>query len=722
MVPQDAGKDVQCANPECIVPVFKSKRPKVEAPPEEKPKGNKTLMIAGGVVGLIVVGIGIFAMMSSEPDKPVVTDGPIFQPPTPVECDDCKPVECDNCKPEVITPAEIVRESLTKVVDAARERGDHNRNAGTQLAAETLAVGGDIKQAQSELKRLQAAGSTTGYLQVQPFAEIAFAQLKKQDREGAAKTALDGLTRTKNLPPTVRRSLDAATSLAAALIASGKRDEGVQLIADQIAEAEGKLGIRGDSSVLWRAALDSGTYDVGLEASRPYHAYMPESLRVGVIETLIALGFESEARSLIDTATNETSRDSCYAAWAGRLSEMKPATVIQTVSEFIAGGKVSAIAETRMWAAVASHLNAKGKTEGAQTAFTNALTASGKIAAPVPEKTFSMKEIYDSQGKAFLGLQNPAVEESAALAFIDLAIVSTQLKSTEQTAEFLDKGLAYARATTPGPVWTQQKYDECNNQENSVKSQLQSIPGIGSSASQLRSDFIRYRRQCERLNERAQERFRLQTLLLRAVAKSGQTELVWKTIVAQNGQSDPQLKEPYLTTSLPGLLAIQANLDRNNSLRQEIMTAQKNKVDVEVVDRGIAQVRAAFNQKDLKGSADSLRNFYKSSATKAVRDEADIEALGLIADVMNSSSVIETFQYITTLADPVLRQDAFMLFAAETAKRESAPQLWDHLKTPAIRELGALDKASIYRGLVTSIQNPKTAAATGSTTDTTGGE
>lgn len=715
MPASEAGKDVQCANPECIVPVFKSKRPKVEAPPEEEPKSKKGLIIGVSVVALLAIGVGVFMMMNGEDPKVVTDDNPLPMPgPIGVEeCDDCPPVECDDCKPTQISLAEIKEQSKTKVVDAARDRGDHNRNVGTQLAAETLAVAGDLDAANSELKRLQSAGRATGYLQIQPFAEIAWEQLRRGDIEAATKSATDGLARANNLPPTVRRSLDSVISLAAVLTAVGKKDEAVQLIAEQIADAEGDVGTRGDASVLWRTSLDSGTYDIGLESSRPYHVLMPESLRIGMIETLVSHGYPDEAWTLIETARQVASQDACRAAWAGRVAEMNPQSASQTVQEAITGQDISATGRTRVWAAVASHLKHHNQADQAQVAFDKALAAAEGMDAPKPVKALSMKQIYESQGKAYLGLENPSQEESSAMACADISLVSVQFGQTGQAVGFLEKSMAYARATTPSPARTLELFNECENQEGQVKRKLQNELNIGSSAPEVRSAFNRYRRQCERFNTMAFERLRKQVVLLRAMAHAGLRKEVWMYVLARSKEQDIQSRESLLDTTLPGLAIVLADLNLENELKKEILDTKENRVEIDIVDRGIGQAVADFLQGNWKNSGETLREFYKSKSMKGDRDRADIGALGLICDVMRQQSTVETFEYLVTLSDPVLRQDGFMLFASYTAQQGAAHELWEHLKTPAIRELDALDKAAIYRGFVTGASERKSAPVTG---------
>ncbi len=716
LLPQDAGKDVQCANPECIVPVFKSKRPKVEAPPEEESDNKKTFIIA--VVAVVLLGsvFGIYSMMGpKDPEGPIGGTGPDNGPVGSQECDDCPLiVDCDDCKPEAISIAEIKSQSLKKIERAVggKGSGDQNPFIGKQLTAQAFAVSGDIAEAQKHLKRLRAGGASTGYLQLQPAADIAWAQLKNGDQDAATITAMDAVVEARKVPRNLRRtlgnvrsSLDAVTSITAVLVAVGKQDEAVKFISEQIKDAEGDLGYRGKASALWRAAYDSQTFDVGLEASRPYHIVMPEPLRMGVIETLVAKGRPSEAFSAISTANSVSATDACRAAWAGRLAEMNSESVIADVTAKESG--VSPVGLTRMWAAVASHLKTRKQDESAQVAFDKAVAAAAKIPAIQPEKVPTMKEIYNSPGKAYLGLSNPSAERSAAMACADIAMVSIQFQNTVQAKEYLEKSMAYARATTPSPAKTQELYDACQSRSNSVRSQLQSTLEL--SSSQVRGAFNRYRKQCQALNEFAADRFQFQLDLLRGIAKAGLLQETWDFASARHELADSTEREPFLDSSLPGLLIILAELNDRQDLKQSVYTALDDP-EFDAVDRSTGAIRVDFQKGNMRAAADNLRQFYRSKPAHDSRDRSDMIALEIIGNVQRKRSVKATFEFITTLVDPVLRQDAVLLFAAYTSQTGTASELWEILNTQNIRELSGLEQGAIYLGFVSAI--PKASATT----------
>lgn len=707
--PQDAGKDVQCRNSDCPVPIFKSKRPKVEAPPEE-PKKNKLPLIVGSVLTVCVLA-GVAFMLSGGDEGPETGSGGGYGgggyggSNNDDECDSCPIVEeCDNCPPERISVAEVQQRSLVKVVEAARDRAKgYNPNEGTRLAAETFALAGQVQEARKELQRLESGGEKTAYLQLQPLAEIAWAQIRQGETDAAAATAKEASGKTQNLPSTVRRSLDSLTSVAATLVATGQLDLANQLMAEQVKSVGGNLGSRGDSSVIWRTALDSGTYDISLEASRPYHVFMPESMRIGVIETAVTHGFHQESLQLIAGAQGVDSQDACRAAWAGRVTETSPSTALTLVENMLGG--VHAVGQARAWAAVASHFASQNNSPAAQDALSRALAAAGQMAEPQPETAPSMKQLYDARSEPFNGLSHPALERSASMACADIAIVSLQLKNTAQAAEYTQKAMAYARATTPSPARTQEIYDEADKQRVSVRSELQRLLSVD--ADEARRAHIRYRQAAENLNKLAQERLAFQIELLRAIAKSGLHAEVFDLAMTQHQISDVQQREPFLDHSLPGLVFVLADLDGNDALTARIREVLGRNLNIDPVDAAIGTVRRQLQQGSIKRAASTLRDIYSAKVALTSRSRTDVEALSLIATVQQTRPISETFEFLTSLTDPSLRQDAFLMFAAQSARAGKAVDFWELLQTPVVRELQPLDRASIYRGFVTELSRAK---------------
>ncbi|TWT40137.1 hypothetical protein KOR42_49850 [Thalassoglobus neptunius] len=720
MPPEDAGKDVQCCNSECIVPVFKSKRPKIEAVVEEDGSGKKYLIIAASVAAVALIGIVLKMTVFSTPEDPNVV-GPVPVPycqdcpddPDPKECDDCPPPE-----PQEISLAQIRTESLNKIANVALDRRDNrNPNVGTQLAAEAFAVSGDVNRAIEQLKRLQTTARSTPHYQVQPLAEIAWAQLKAGDTTAAGASAADGLEKASSLPPRLRRSFDAVTSLAAVLVALGKNEEANKLISSQKAQ-----GPAGTASVIWRVALDSRTYDIELESERPYHVAMDEPLRVGVVETLVAHGYPKQAFAFALEAKDVDQRDAALAGWAGRITELEPDSAIQTVTNQLANQEVTNTGKVRIWCAVASHLASKGLSGPSETAYAKALEFYDNIESPPAAPTPSMKDIYDSQGRPHLGLPNPSPNQTAASACTDVALVALQLGKPEEAQAAVEKAMAQTRAMTPSPAKTQALFDECERSGDSVRYQLDSLLDLGGSSSKIRREFGRYRLQCERLNNVAKERLAFQVQLLRAVARQGLVPEIWTMVQDRSSASDVADQEPYFQTTLPGFLQTRAKLAGNSSLKSEIESAINASRDYQydLVDLRSTQIQELIAQKKLDAAADQIKQVYQLSKVRENRkqldpDELDVAILGQIGDAQKQATAEETLVLISDSFDPILKEDAAMLYGGYSVQAGKAPTIWELLKTPLVRDLGALERTAIYRGFLTELARPQTKAPSTST-------
>ena len=708
MPKEQAGKDVQCSNSECIVPVFKSKRPKIEKV-EEEPKSKAGLIAAVSVAALVVVGVVVwFVVLNPEEEDPMSQ----FETPGPItpSCADCEePVICADCeepKPDILTLVEVREESLELVVDRATDRRDNRSpDTGTQIATEALAISGEIKKAQAQLKRLQASARNAPHLQVEPLAEIAWAQLAAGDEASALKTAMNAVDKSKTLPPSSRQSVNASTLLASVLIALGKTEDAEKLIRSQKA-----TGWRGTASVLWRTALDSRTFDMDVEHERPYYCAIPEPMRAGVVATLVARNRPDDAFTFAQSIEDLPTRDASLATWAGRVTEVNGESAVELISGKLQPASLTPIAQTRVWSAVASHLATANASGGADSAYQKAAEAAGQIAEPKSAPRYSMKRIYDSRRMKNLGLGETATSRSASSAFTDLAIVGIQLGKTTEAAGHLKKSMQHARGMTPSPARTQDWFDECQNREGSIKAQLNRILNLKNDSSDIRNSFISYRKQCEKLDDEADARFAFQVDLLRAVARHGLLDEVWNIAKTAENADNVDEREPFMTTSLPGFVAIKARFQKLESLRSELEGAINayDNYQYDRIDGRMSLVEDRLRAKNFAAAADELKQLYQMSKDRKFRgaidaDRLDVVALARIAELQQTESLENTILFITKSFDKLLKEDAMLFLGGYVIQAEKAPELWKLLKTPLARDLGSLEYTTMYRGILTAI-------------------
>lgn len=702
LAPADAGKDVHCCNPECMVPVFKTQRPQVEEAPPEVTGQNKPLLIGGSIVALLAAGAAVwFFVFQKPPQVDVVEEQPLPVAPTTDTLHGLTPEQnrvVQQVEAPPATVAEIRKKTLENIAERARQR-ERNRNAayGAQLAAEAYAEAGDLGKAQDSLKRLQSTARDAPYFQIQPLVEIGWRQLAGGALDEARQTAQTAVSKAKGLPTSVRNTLDAVTALAALLVATDRLDDAKNLI-----QQDQDTGARGSLSVLWRAAVDAKTFDLEAEAGRPWHIAMPEPMRIAVVESLVARGQADQALAFAATGRDVASVDACRAAWAGRLAQLQPGQALASVAAGLQSGKASPAGQCRAWAAVVAMAISRNDPMLAQSALEKAVAALSEVqsrtSVPVPNK----KALHDSEGKPHVGLANPAPSHSAALAAADVALV--QLRSGEKDAAWANfqKALDYCRGMTPSPAATQALVDECQQQEPAVRQELNRLLSLGNDDERVRPAFFRYRRQCGKLDELADERLAIQVQILRAAAQGGLLEEVWTLAQQRSQEPDIQQREPYLDTSLPGLLLSLAREAGQSGLVTKITQARSDKPIVpDPIDDLAAKVSHLISAGKLREASDALEKGYRSDLAKKEPFRLDEQALRATSRIQSSQPPEQVIAFIQNLFDPVIQEDAFFLLAGDAMRRGAAAELWK--LTFDSRDLEALEHVAIYRGYIAGL-------------------
>lgn len=700
--PEMAGKDVQCSNPECIVPVFKSKRPKIEKE-EVAPKGNFGIILTVVSAAIVIVVAVIYQSVFNKPKN----DEIVISPPVPTTCADCEqPVDPGTTQenvPKGPTLEDFRNEARQLVVKKATDRQDNRSpDFGTQFASEALAVSGEIAKAQDQLKRLQATARNAPHLQVLPMTEIGWAQLGQGDRAAALQSATDALAKAKALPQTVRQSSSAAILLAGLLLALEKPDEAAGLLGDQKV-----THWRATTATVSRAAIDSRTFQVDLEAARPYHIAMSEPLQVGVVNLLVAREQFETAFGFANALSNSATKDACFAAWAGRLCDVQGEQAVATITQKLQSTQLSPVGQTRGWAAAAAHLYQHELSEAAGIALQNAVQAAQGIPSPPPSSGLSIKSISESQSQPNLGLGDTLSLRSAASAYTDLALVSAQAGNTNDVAQFLELAMQQARGMSPSPAKTHALVDECNNQEASVKSQLNAALNLRNNDSQIRNRFIDYRRQCGKLNDVANERLDFQVQLLRAAARQGLVSEVWRITKIAASETDLAKQETYFETSLPGYLEIQAKQQGLDAIRQEIATSiqETRQYSYDLVDQHISQFEDQIRDGKIKAAANQLQMLYRMTSDRSLIDKIDGDRLDLIAlahtsKLQRSLSQADFITFIPETLDKLFKEDAMLMFGGYVAHQNKLAELWGLMKSDVARELGALEVTAMYRGVL----------------------
>ncbi|HXY37260.1 MAG TPA: hypothetical protein VEI07_23730, partial [Planctomycetaceae bacterium] len=313
-----AGKEIRCANRECMVPVFIAPRPEKKQEEEAaaaKKLTPKNLLMAAMAVGLIAFAVGFF--LKNQP--PEITKNPQpeeFHPKSVVakdKGDEPPPVVVPVEKP--MTLGEERKPALTLMARAAEDKS-HNRSRPLcqRLTAHTAAECGDLETAGKFLEMLEHAENGLTFYRVPPLTSLAWRDLTGGRHEAPRASPggpLDEATRAAaDLPVEGAFSLDAAAWLAAALTVAGRDGPARALVAKFPASGSpGRLAAAEARAEAWntcdvdRADQNRLLVD-GLSLQLPL-----------VVELVVARGFPSAALHLAESTPDESLRTECEVAW-----------------------------------------------------------------------------------------------------------------------------------------------------------------------------------------------------------------------------------------------------------------------------------------------------------------------------------------------------------------------------------------------------------------------
>ncbi|MFG0297466.1 MAG: hypothetical protein ACF8PG_16280 [Maioricimonas sp. JB045] len=691
------GKDVKCSNPKCLMPVYTAPEPEKDETEDEAPAANWTTRIFWGVAGtaalagLITVYMVVFNAEVDETDPldipPIVSstnddeEDPLLDPngggKTPA---------ADTTPP--VTPEEIRDQALPEMVKAAQQR-DSNRSKpyGRQQAAEAYALVGDLSKARQQVSRLADVGRTVPFYRIAPLVEIARRQRESGDLAGSNAT-LDKAMAVASFPRVGRQPLDAVGALAAALVVNDRLDEAKELVTGHSAG-----GTRGTMSALWQGATELKTYNVAIEAMHPYLRQMPGPIWVAVTRTVAREGTVDQAVSWANAAGDVSVRDNSLAAWAGVAAGRGGDEDLQGI-EAIAGG-ASPAARVRIWAAVADAQLLAGRADAAKASLEKADAALAEMAVPQPQPVPGMKAIYQSIGRSNAGLPDPAPSYSAALAAADLAELHQRLEQPETAWERIRTALRFTAGTAPGLSATR-ALTEQNSDFNRSSTEQQLKSAVGLRDSEVFLAFNRYRRQCEMLNDEAEKRFRFEVQLLRRAVRLGLEDSVWSLVDGQDEVLGTSVAQPYLESTLSGLLSVTAKERGNAELEAAIRsglagTSQKTSPS-DVIVIGVQRMLGAHQFGQI---AQVLRSYYRTPGHD--RYIADREVLIAISKYQDEAGYSATVDLILQLPDPLIREDCLLLASARAGQNRQEDAAW---KTLAKLNLPATERVAAYRGLI----------------------
>jgi hypothetical protein len=709
IAPSQAGKDVKCCNPSCRLPIFKAPKlpPEVVAEPE-KPKGLSALMLSIiGIVAVALVGGGVWYFVLREEPKPIV--GPIDNGPTVPEPPKSPDKDTVNqvvlpTRHVVSTVTEIQKLSLEEIAKVIVLRDIRSKPYGKQLATEALLAVGDLAKAKDQLAGMGAGGVQ---YTVGPLAILAQLQLDAGDKAGAEASLKEAVTQSAKLPDVGRSPLDAVAILAATLVRFDRSAEAVQLLGRYARkDSDGRAGL----SLMWRASLDRGSFDIAKESSLSHLELCGKPLWVSTAVHLCRHGQWDQALTWAKSAPDQVTQDAALAACAGMMAARlvrTPDPALETQLK-TATDSASLSAKVRMLVAAAEvrHLSGDKGITAASVAPIAVLLASTPIPPAVPMP--AIKAIYDSKGMSFAGLPDPAPGTSLALAFGDIADLQMQLGDTAGGWATQAKAQEVLRSVSPSPALAQELVDQCANNTEIVKSQLDTALKLGNDGAKKLRALSQYRVQCEAILNLANDRFAIQQAFLRRSILHGLHQEVWQ--YAQEMElKEMTERDPYRSRS--GLLAdlyyatyFQEKARKDFAIQTYGEYSAEEKKAVGKAESTLGQLAAANSVARTANAskvADMLKPLYVGATID--RQILDGHVLGEVSRLAGKSlGASYTYLQRFGLADPAIKEDSLRLLAGMSIVQGKGPELWKLME--ADLTLTSTDRAAAYLGYLEGIQ------------------
>jgi len=696
--PTAAGQEVKCANPKCMVPVFKAPAVVVEAPPPPPKKSNLVPIIGIAAAVVVVVGLGIFVLpglLASKPKPSGMSDEarelmaemakgnsgtPATTPKTTPSKTATTPGTTKNGETNTSPapkPAEAaITEALKQLNDACLvgDRRQRSKPYCRQLAAEANALVGETAAAREHLAQLIVVGKDVPYYRIVPNLELFWSEWSAGDKTAAGKSLDAALADAPKIPKLGRNQLEIAGRLAAALEAGGRIPDALAVLqGHQSAESDGQLAAHVQMATDGRLARLTN-----VRAVLPWSA--PQA--VAATAALVARDQLTAARDWSAAQPNDEAKSECLAIWAEGVArgQAQPGSADSNpeIVEAVKGLAPSLAA--RVWAR-ASYGRFAAKDVGGAAATLK--VASDLLTAVAVPSELTMPEIKQTPKYT---LPAPAPLVQAATAAAEIAFVQSLSADTLKDAEAsLELALQFARGLAPGLPAVSQRSNEAEQLGASGLLGLLKRELALKTDDEARLAVGKYRRALNDITEASEKRFELQTRLLSRFADVGLKDKVWIVVSSRSAESEASLRDDFLATPLVGeLLEIFHGTETEKAI-QGALSANATPMRPDV-----AVLRDLLKKGDAQGAAEFVSGLDTKSGR---RDELTLTMATWLAA---SDKPDTALQFIGRLDDIVLREEAYRLTAGLAAQRGHTEAL--------AKQIGlanqATERAALCRGLI----------------------
>ncbi|RMG32599.1 MAG: hypothetical protein D6725_17335 [Planctomycetota bacterium] len=679
-----AGKEVRCANPDCLVPVFTAPAPrKSDRPSEQEKPRSTTPVVVGTVLGLIVVaGVGYYLLRpESEPQPPVVSPGARVagKPDGRTEVTDGAGTGQEGgtgkktggeqtraTRNDVPSEEEILRRALARLERTVLDR-DRNRSPDycRRLLAEALVEMGQFETARQHIAQFARLRPPQSSYAVLPIVRLGWLQLAGNRRAEAAKAVDQAMQVAESLPRYGRFPIHAAMQLAALLIALDRTQEAEQWLLGH--QHSGPIALH---AVFVEAAESLRLYDVDrLAANAPVFTWdAPQT--VGVAIVLGANGLVDPATRWLVRLRNAESRAEAFAELAtSLLYRGEPGSALQKVVDQAKGRSAgeAAFVAARL-ATTFGGTDPEKAAEFARQAAAVLEQADVPPAFRLPDLVGIYRWKENDVGPQFV----------MAKASAELARFHARQGDAAAAWTWVQRGLAYLRAVAPSTVATDQRDRElAQGGIDAVAAQLRSALEL-ESESEARRAAIDYRANLRNLQRRAVLRQRLTAILLREAAEWGLLSNVLDELQRVAGAEDVDVREELLPVEFLGYrLSVLAQTEQQKQIVRKLAGGTRFRPDVVwAAERKTAPLCDSGAIDDLVATLQRLAPDPTISEDD-FREWKEVWMLRLACRLAARRSAEDALRYVRGFSRQLVwQEDAYRTVAAYASLHGAAAEVW----------------------------------------------
>ena len=709
-----AGREVRCANQDCLVPIFTApplegeeaeEAPRVETTVEEKKSGGPLLLYGGVAVVMLVIG-GVAWFMNKPPSTagldapyvpPVVAGGggeSVSDPGT--ETPPGTKTEPEPQTPEPAGPsAEELRAEAIKLMNTVALIRDRNSRKPycRRMTAEAQALTGDLSGVDTQLQQLDiVAPASLKFYGVPPLVETGWQHLaagRTAEMNATIKRIQEPL---ESLPEYGTIAVSTMTGYAALLAGSGETEKAIAALGRRRNVEE-----LGQFVETWSRSLVAPRLSFAAALKQRPVTGWSEPQWVTVAFELSCRGYGDKAVVWANRAPSSRAKTECISAWAeGQLLTQGVAalpSIEEQISELSAADQAFVLARCQL-ALVGS---SDADTSSVMPKAVQQLSAVGTPATvPMP----------NLKTETTVSLPDAAPLTAAAIAAAEIAHVQQLLGQGDAAWQSVMVAQNWARAISPSPDQTQAPLTEINRLGASQIQALLKVSLNLLSDSDAQNAYLEYRNRCNRVNDAAMSRMELQRQIFAAAANWGLSEKVWSEISVRAATgAEPASAEPWFDTRLPARLYTQFQVAKQDALKAAVEQAatvdrlRKNN-DVSVPTALLAASHISAGK--VSEAAGVLEQFARNNREDRDQRFQQETALRLASELVASGKPEQAIQFALAFQKlPQLSEEMLQTIGNEvtTAGKPLAAMV------PARgEELAPPERISLLRGLVGALQ------------------